>query len=120
MRQEHVLYLYIYRYPARQISCQELIIVVATGFMLVAPLTTGSTMVMWKSSQWLGLTNMKVRYKRRAEFQTAPGDLNPSGNDRCLLRHKKLIHSPLSQREFSLTQLLGIDFIREHHAVSKE
>ena len=37
-----------------QYSFQRLMIVIATGVILLSPLSIVSTMVMWESSQWLG------------------------------------------------------------------
>ena len=38
-----------------QYSFRGLMIVIATGFILLSPLSVVSTMVMWESSQWLGI-----------------------------------------------------------------
>ena len=40
--------------PLSQYSFRGLMIVIATGFLPLSPLSVVSTMVMWESSQWLG------------------------------------------------------------------
>ena len=45
-----------------QYSVQGLMMVIATGFTPLSPLSVVSTMVMWESSQWLGKNIVRSTY----------------------------------------------------------